>query len=918
MRETNKELEKSNQYICNNLERIKPDDIDFYSSNIFKGLRDFIEIVVVKLAKKQEYSYDIFNDVKNNVFSQGKYKFLKDFHMLLQKSMSHYTEVGENATRLIFKYYEYLIKIKTILLNEYSIEVLSGLEIIENIINKDKDLEEYYQKIAETINNSIRQRKPLNFNDVYYIDRIKPFFINEEIYYEVTFRIANDYMSKFDRIIAFTKREILSNYAVKFHIEEDYIELFDKINPIKIIKNYEISIRPCEFKNFSYILFGRNNNISRTNEYKNLMNYIKMNRLNLLDIVLLDEDKYLSFKYLLANNAKNSNIRDILDKCRDIILPNKNGSNILRYLLFTMNNSIIKRQSYHQSNELLSDLFIKFQAIPFDKLPFSFFPSEHTPRIMDLFQCIDFEDRENELFARLIRNNSEIKGELYTPKNEIKSFENIDGLITTYNQRLYYKHKPKAEIKEYKKQLYIYEYEEATIKIIEKLNEISQKHIKGYSDSVKSWLNEKGDYIDDELKKEALINMFEKSVLALVYGSAGTGKTKLIEYITDYFKERPTNISLLYLANTHTAVNNLKRRVGNINNASFGTVKKYCYRQFDVDILIIDECSTISNNDMLNVLKNINFKLLVLVGDIHQIDSIRFGNWFYLIKKIFPNLVTELTETRRTTNQELLGLWNEVRSLNSNHAIEERISRNNFASSLNKTIFYRDDKDEIILCLNYNGLYGINNINLLLQQSNPNPEIRWGIYTFKINDPILFNEIGRFDGVLHNNLKGVIRDIKIRYNSREEESQIIFNIEIESVLSDFDVAGTDIELIETKKYSSIVKFLVNKIGSLDEDSSELKDDIIPFQIAYSLSIHKAQGLEYNSVKIIITDEIEEQINHNIFYTAITRAKERLKIYWSPQTQKKILLDISHKFNDKDFYILKNRKQIKHLTKPSTE
>ena len=54
--------------------------------------------------------------------------------------------------------------------------------------------------------------------------------------------------------------------------------------------------------------------------------------------------------------------------------------------------------------------------------------------------------------------------------------------------------------------------------------------------------------------------------------------------------------------------------------------------------------------------------------------------------------------------------------------------------------------------------------------------------------------------------------------------------------------------------------------------------LVPFQIAYAVSIHKAQGLEYNSVKIVITNEVEEKITHNIFYTAITRAKEKLKIF----------------------------------------
>ena len=61
----------------------------------------------------------------------------------------------------------------------------------------------------------------------------------------------------------------------------------------------------------------------------------------------------------------------------------------------------------------------------------------------------------------------------------------------------------------------------------------------------------------------------------------------------------------------------------------------------------------------------------------------------------------------------------------------------------------------------------------------------------------------------------------------------------------------------------------------DDDSS---DAVVPFQVAYAVSIHKAQGLEYDSVKIVISNEVEEMISHNIFYTAITRAKEKLKIY----------------------------------------
>ena len=81
---------------------------------------------------------------------------------------------------------------------------------------------------------------------------------------------------------------------------------------------------------------------------------------------------------------------------------------------------------------------------------------------------------------------------------------------------------------------------------------------------------------------------------------------------------------------------------------------------------------------------------------------------------------------------------------------------------------------------------------------------------------------------------------------------------------------------------------------------------MPFQVAYAVSIHKAQGLEYNSVKLVITNEVEEMISHNIFYTAITRAKEKLKIYWSPETENKILTSIQTRNIKRDVGLLKSK------------
>ena len=99
----------------------------------------------------------------------------------------------------------------------------------------------------------------------------------------------------------------------------------------------------------------------------------------------------------------------------------------------------------------------------------------------------------------------------------------------------------------------------------------------------------------------------------------------------------------------------------------------------------------------------------------------------------------------------------------------------------------------------------------------------------------------------------------------------------------------------------------NKNVDEDDDHSTSKT-MVPFQIAYAVSIHKAQGLEYDSVKIVITDEVDELISHNIFYTAITRAKNELRIYWTAEVEKKVLERIAPRNIDDDIEILKKIKQ----------
>lgn len=399
----------------------------------------------------------------------------------------------------------------------------------------------------------------------------------------------------------------------------------------------------------------------------------------------------------------------------------------------------------------------------------------------------------------------------------------------------------------------------------------------GYEESISAWLEDSK--VDSNEKQEILRKMFKNSQVSLVYGAAGTGKTYLINHISQYFDNRKK----LYLSNTHPAVENLRRNVAT-QNAEFSTVKGFISNRWEdteYDILIIDECSMISNSDMKNVLKKIKCKLIVLAGDTYQIESIEFGNWFELAKFFVKKEAwCELETPYRTKKDDLLLLWKKVRNLDAD--ITEHIVHHRYSTSLDETIFEKKSDDEIILCLNYDGLYGINNINRFLQNNNANSPYKIGVWIYKVGDPVLFNEPDRFAPVLYNNLKGTIVQIE------PMNTGVYFSIEIEKAITEWDADDAGLELLEPiHSGKSVIRFLVCDNTDTDEDIQDI-DAMIPFQVSYAISIHKAQGLEYDSVKIVITEEVDEKITHNIFYTAITRTKNMLKIYWSPESQEKII------------------------------
>lgn len=902
IRKINEQILRSDAAICRHIENLDALGRGAVSQDILSNLRTFVEHTMFKIyahANDTTYDYQHIEQAISFVKTKGQLKFLWRFHAYLQIVVSHYTLDSEDSERVMLKYYEFMLKTKDFLKTQYGLAVLANLDKFP--LNTDRNLQEYYEKIAERLNRRNRNEDiNLSVNARYYIHKVKPFFVNQRIYYEVTFIPATGKASKFDRIIAFTSLDISKCYAVKLWTVEDNITILGKTMPIFIIVNWEVAIRPIEIEKFSNVLGENLQSYAGSAEARGLMQFLTRTGFNLVELLCFEEAYYQQIRIgvISTYNAKVSHLFDLFDRCREIISNNRPGSNVLRYLLYHMNNTVIIDQ-LDCFNGYLSGLYLANGCIPFDKMPFNTSLLHHNPRLGDLFDCLDAKGRMHEVLARYVIVNTERKGQLYTPRAELEHFGDVDLLVSTFNMKLYHNERHQARrLKERNGHFYIVGYENDTMEIIQKLIEISGNGVQNYTSYVDAWLTSGVHPVDCEEKKTALRMMFAQSSVAVIYGSAGTGKSTLINHISNLFDTQ----SKLYLANTNPAVDNMKRRVTlKTVDTDFMTISKFVASQsirVNYDILVIDECSTVNNRDMKTILRKAKFDLLVLVGDIYQIEAIEFGNWFSATKGFLPTTsIYELVSPYRSlSNQELQIFWDRVRNMDDR--IVETIARNQYSARLDASIFEPAEADEIILCLNYDGLYGINNINRFLQEANPNPAVPWGLQLYKVGDPVLFNDSDRFKPVIYNNIKGWIADIQLLGD------QIQFDIEVDKQINGLEARYCDFGLLPNSVAGrSVIRFTVDDHRKVDENKDIPITAVVPFQVSYAVSIHKAQGLEFSSVKIVITDEIEDHITHSIFYTAITRAREKLKIYWTPEVENRILSTIKPKDIRRDIVFL---------------
>lgn len=839
-------------------------------------------------------------EIEKNKFNDSNIETLKTFYDELNSTVSHYTPSFEHSEILLMQYMSRVNFINNILKDE-------GMELKQNFIEFPFFLDFYQKKYEEEIaklieewnSNSLKNKQVKNDKHFYRIYKTRPFYVEDKIYYEIFFRYdTKKYVKKESFFVAYTELEIDFFYTLKFSFLKD-IFLNDQKSkseiPIKIITNFEIVLKKDAINSFLKLINGQDYTLLEKSDIQHINNYLNVNKLNLLSIINKEEKEFLELKDKYKEN-KIYKFYESLEKVRKIINSKKPGHNILKFIVLTMNEFVITEQldPYLSKNKRLSNLYINSGSIPFDDLPYNFCLLKHCPNKFILGKVIDRKNYEHDLFTYKLKEKLNehslfaISPDVIENPN-LKNLEfinifNMEELLDEYNQtntvQYYNDFKINHQIK-YDNELNLLYYE----KNIEDFRDL-----KKVLDKLKVQESKKQYPVSNVEKQEKINKIINKLIIqskykfGILYGAAGTGKTSSIKEILSYFREK----DILILTPTYSVLNFIKTKLGD-KKITYVVVPKFIQNNYqssqNFNVVIIDECSMISNEDILKVFKKLQentIDYVLLVGDPNQIKSIRFGNWFNLLHKN-ENFNYELQENKRTINPELKELQEEILKLKNNNSKKENNASKliiNYRNELDEKIFTKKDDDEIILCWNYEGHYGINHINHILQQKNPNEAYTWGLYVFKVGDPITFNTNNQNDDFdnkpYYNNLKGIITHIgKIKENNIE---RITFNI--------------DVFNNHSKSENISLDFSVN----IDSENREME---LPFSLSYAISIYKAQGLEWNSVKIVFTNNICDLITHNIFYTAVTRPKKLLNIYSTPEVLDKIIKTISIKNNLED-------------------
>lgn len=928
-RAANEAILKASDMICDNIRQLQ-NNPGLLSQNTLAVCRTLTEDLALRYyAEKPQKSgqpaqgrYDVIQSAVALIRTSGstterqRFKILNKFHSLLQITNSHYIQDADGSERLMLKYLNYLYDLREMAREDFGLDILSNLEQFP--LSQDANDYAYYEAAAKEIKRLEQSGEPLHLeSQQFYILRKKPFFIKGKRYFEIQYAPCSTNGQKSGRRTAYTALNLPDYHATKLSLHQGMVKIFDNDCSIHIIKGFMVSILPSELGLLNLLVNGVYHKLGQNQQsYKALMDRLTTLRCSLRDLIVDSTEQ--EFSEFLSDTGldKLAVFKGTFAKARDVVLSQGPGARVISYLLLRLRGSVLRSQINKKfeegsgvsyvPNPALSNLYLTKRCIPFDTMPLCTSLPGHNPFFEDLLYTIDFTGRECELMARAIKQQSTQNRQMFHEIEVLCKDWNItpaefNARIDKYNKALYEGHKKERKLKTFDKYVYFNGHIEGCKSIFSALTEYAKTGIDGWQAIAKQHLSSIPSDISDE-KRQALLTLFDGTHLKLVYGAAGTGKTTFMktaaEMLADWNK--------YFFAVTHTAVDNLRRRITTAKS-TFMTLESALSSRKKPDlnnaVLFVDECGCICNRDMVKLLSTYHPSCLVLAGDDLQIESIEFGNWFAIAKGFLPTQAyCSLNVTFRSTDPGLLKVWESVR--NADESALAALVANGMSGKLDESLFQRRCKDEIILCLGYDGIYGINNINRYLQEANQNPAYRLNLTTYKVGDPIVFTDNALYTPTLYNNLKGVITQITV------VNGGLNFEIETDVVLmpppSGIYPQGLTVRIVtdEGGLERTRVSFTVLEAISEEQEQEESECEV-PFQIAYAISVHKAQGLEYESVKLIVSDNLAACVTLNLFYTAITRSKHFLKVYWSKKAEQQVLDSLRQRNFGRDVKLLKN-------------
>lgn len=364
---------------------------------------------------------------------------------------------------------------------------------------------------------------------------------------------------------------------------------------------------------------------------------------------------------------------------------------------------------------------------------------------------------------------------------------------------------------------------------------------------------------DDEQKK-AIKNALKNQV-SIISGGPGVGKTTIINAIIlslkELYKIDLSKSDLMIMAPTGKA----SQRMMETLNVKATTIHRALGYTEDGDFeynednhlpakfIIVDEVSMLDifiANALISALDEDT--RIVFVGDCNQLPSVNVGN--VLSDLINSNLfcVTYL----KTNHRQKLG----SRIIDLSEMV------------LNGKIDYSVFNDELRrIVINPNDLYKYlkNEIDLYLNQGYKFNEIV--VLAPLYRSFIGINEINKFMQNEYNKNIDYIEYNDIIFKCGDRVIQLKNNM-------DKNISNGDTGIIKVIENEKSVKAYVDFDGKLVEYTYEELNEL---NLAYCLSIHKAQGSEYKVVILSMFRSYMIMLKRKLFYTAITRAKEKLSI-----------------------------------------